>query len=159
MAQDIQPSPPMDTELSASQSLPIPVVSETTETFAFDLAIKARCPDDDDEYALHVMVADTLVEVTDAEDSGQLALPIAVPASQLIGLQSGLLCDRAAAKGTETTLLNLPGAFSAQIALVCQADQRVKSTRMALPLAVTIDCPAGSPETEAIISAESDEDE
>ncbi len=135
-------------------------------TYAFE--ISAQCTGDGVPESLSINVADTHVTLSAGElaEPGPRRLVLEVPASQTAPLALGEFCTAETpapggapeAPGTSLlapgqarppTRLDVPGALSAQVSLVCRHGEARRMSWFSQPLGVTLACESAAPQGSA----------
>lgn len=132
-------------KLSVRQSETIPLLESDDDAVVFSIEIAASCGDQATDPALVASIADTLVDAVAGADLATVAVDVAVPGAQLVGMQRALLCKRLAKTTTDDTRTLIRGAFNVQVVSICNAPGRGEQHRTVnAPLDVYIDCAANS---------------
>ena len=126
------------------------------QSLSFAITMDYRCSAPATAQTAIVSVADSTAAIEPGEATGQQGLTIAVPRSQLVGLNPDQACPADLDPSPESepdrpwALQHVPGAFAAYATLVC-ADEATGSTATgtaAVPLDVWVRCPVGAPKAD-----------
>lgn len=141
---DDQPIASTPLSVSAQQTEPRPLVSDSETPVTFSLTVTAACEDPQHGIALDAFIADSQARLSSDTPQLDAILSITVPADQLRGLQMATLCQRES-KRLETPLerFRLHDAFSMQLVTRCLLDGAEQRRRYAsASLDIDINCPA-----------------